>query len=183
MEQGEKMEKTNKSKIEVAYFAAGCFWGVEKSFFEFLKSKENNKDNKEPKTEVGYMGGDDSILDVNYEIVCSGKTEHAETVKIIYDSNKVSYGNLLDLFFRLHNPTEKDRQGPDIGNQYRSVIFYTTEEQKKEAEEKIKKEKIKYSTLGKVVYTELIDGRKKKFYKAEDYHQRYFQRHEVYCHI
>jgi len=109
--------------MEVAFFAGGCFWGIEAAFQQIPGIKS---------TRVGYMGGHTN--EPTYQHVCSDKTGHAETVAIEFDETIVSYQSLLKHFFSMHNPTEIDRQGPDIGSQYRSVVFYTTNEQKEQAE-------------------------------------------------
>src|SRR3989344_5954688 len=148
-------------KKETAFFGAGCVWGVELAFSKIKGVLE---------TEVGYMGGKETE-DVNYEKVCSGKTGHAETEKEIFDADKTSYMDLLELFWELHDPTQVNRQGADLGTQYRSVIFYSGEKQKKTAikskEEKQKKTKTK-------IATEIASAG--KFYKAEEYHQKYLEK-------
>lgn len=141
----------------------GCFWKP-----QYLFSQISNV-----KTQVGYMGGE---KEANYKEVCSGKTGHAEVVKLIYDEKKVSYSDLLKIFWEKHNPTTLNRQGPDVGSQDRSVIFYTDENQKKLAE-KSKKEVEK--KIGKKVVTEILPA--KEFYKAEDYHQDYVKKTGMVC--
>lgn len=156
------------NNIEKAYFAGGCFWGVEYHFqkVEGVISATS-----------GYMGG--YVEDTNYEEVCSGTTGHAETVEVIFDNEKVDFEYLVKLFFEIHDPTQIDRQGPDIGSQYRSEIFYTNEEQKKIAEKIISILKDK----GYEVITKLTEAG--SFCKAEDYHQNYYKKKggEPYCHI
>ncbi|MBI2671821.1 peptide-methionine (S)-S-oxide reductase MsrA [Candidatus Woesearchaeota archaeon] len=145
-----------------AAFAAGCFWGVEESF-RLLKGVKS--------TAVGYMGG--KTKNPSYKEVCSGETGYAETVLLEYNSKIISYEKLIDVFWNIHNPTTKNRQGLDIGSQYRSIIFYFTEEQKKTAE----KSKRKLNDSGKYwkpIITEII--RAPEFYKAEDYHQKYLMK-------
>ncbi len=159
------MEKS----LEKAAFAAGCFWGVEYVFSKFPGIT---------KIKVGYMGGHTKYP--SYQEVCTGITGHAETTYLEFDSKKISYKKLLDIFFKCHNPTTMNRQGPDVGSQYRSVIFYYTEKQKKDAENSKKKyEKI----LGKKVVTEIVAA--PEFYEAEEYHQKYYEKKgsEPYCHI
>ena len=152
--------------MEKATFGAGCFWGVEESFRK-IKGVE--------KTTVGYMGG--TLENPTYEDVCSDKTGHAEVVQIEYDPKEVSYEELLKLFWDIHDPTQLNRQGPDTGTQYRSVIFYHNEQQKKLAEES--KKKIKYN---KPIVTEITKS--EKFYKAEEYHQKYLQKNGLnHCRI
>ncbi|MDD3985271.1 MAG: peptide-methionine (S)-S-oxide reductase MsrA [Methanobacterium sp.] len=150
-------------KYKKASFAAGCFWGVE-AIFRSLKGVIS--------TSVGYMGG--IIDDPTYEDVCLGLTGHAETVEIIYDPFKISYKKLLETFWNKHDPTTKNRQGHDIGSQYRSIIFYYDNEQKKLAMESKKKleESDKYKQS---IVTEIIP--KTTFYPAEDYHQQYLEKH------
>ncbi|MBZ2166511.1 peptide-methionine (S)-S-oxide reductase MsrA [Methanobacterium spitsbergense] len=151
-----------EEKYEKASFAAGCFWGVEATFRD-LKGVIS--------TSVGYMGG--STEDPTYGDVCSGSTGHAETVQIIYDPTKISYEKLLETFWNKHDPTTKNRQGPDVGSQYRSIIFYHTEEQKNLAIESKKKleESGKYN---QPIVTEIIPT--PKFHPAEDYHQQYLEK-------
>jgi peptide-methionine (S)-S-oxide reductase len=146
--------------MKTAYFSLGCFWSPQLEF---------EKINVVKKTEVGYCGGDDP--NTTYEKVCSGSTNHAETVKVDFDENIVSYEELVRFFFKIHNPTELNRQGPDIGTQYRSEIFYSDENQKKIAE-KIKVE-FNDKLKGKIV----TNISKEKLYQpAEAYHQYYLKR-------
>ncbi len=146
-----------------AFFGAGCFWHVELSFSKIPGVVE---------TEVGFMGGDESYEKLSYKEVCSGITDHAEVARIIYDPKKITYKKLLQNFWKEHDPTQVNRQGPDIGSQYRSAIFYTDEEQKKEAT-KSKAELQK--KLGKQkIATEILKAG--KFYKAENYHQKYLEK-------
>ena len=149
-------------KTEFATFGAGCFWGIQLAFSE-LKGVIS--------TTVGYMGGDEKYKNLSYEEVCSGKTGHAEIVQVKYDPNLVSYKELLNVFWQSHDPTTLNRQGPDVGEQYRSVIFYYTGDQRKEA---IKSKEDLQRKLGKrVIVTEIV--RAGKFYKAEEYHQNYLK--------
>lgn len=143
-----------------AAFGAGCFWHVQE---EFDKLKDVIK------TEVGYMGG--SFKNPTYENVCSDKTGHAEIVLIEYNEKKISFKELLNVFWKMHNPTTKDRQGLDIGSQYRSIILYFTEKQKKEAIESRKDEQKKYKNK---IVTEIKKAG--NFYKAEKYHQHYLMK-------
>ena len=144
--------------MEKATFAAGCFWGVE-AVFERTDGVE--------KTTVGYIGG--KTKNPTYEQVCTGKTGHAEAVQIIYNPKIITYEQLLKTFWMMHNPTQKNRQGPDIGTQYRSAIFYHNQEQKQIAEQS-KKEK----DLGVKIQTEITLA--KEFYPAEEYHQKYLKK-------
>ena len=151
--------------MEKALFGAGCFWGVEETFKKIPGVK---------KTEVGYSGG--NTLDPNYETVCSGITNHAEVVLIEFDENEISYENLLNHFWQCHDPTTLNRQGPDIGTQYRSVIFYLNELQRKISN----KSKIDYAKKFNLnIVTEITEA--KKYYKAEEYHQKYIEKTGLYC--
>ena len=145
--------------MKKAMFGAGCFWGVEKKFYN-LEGVLN--------TTVGYAGGDKE--DPTYNEVCQDTTGHAEVVYLEYDSEVISFEELLDFFFSMHNPTTLNRQGPDIGSQYRSVVFYTTEEEKEVIEKKIKSLNDSSKFLSPIV-TEVAPWQ--KFYKAEAYHQKY----------
>ncbi len=146
--------------MKTAYFSLGCFWSPQ---IEFEKIKGVKK------AEVGYCGGNDP--DTTYEKVCSGSTNHAETIKVEFDENEISYEELVKIFFKIHDPTQLNRQGPDVGTQYRSEIFYKDESQKKIAE-KIKKEFNK-KLSGKVV-TNISE--EKLYQPAEEYHQYYLKR-------
>ncbi|MHC4174331.1 MAG: bifunctional methionine sulfoxide reductase B/A protein [Planctomycetota bacterium] len=147
-------------KSQTATFAAGCFWGVEATFgkIEGVRS-----------TAVGYSGGD--FEDPTYQDVCSGKTGHAEAVEVLYDPEKVTYEKLLDAFWKMHDPTTSNRQGPDFGTQYRSIIFFHNAEQQKVA---IKSSEEFQAHLNKPIVTEIIPAT--VFYKAEEYHQRYLEK-------
>jgi peptide-methionine (S)-S-oxide reductase len=145
--------------IRKATFAAGCFWGVEE-LFRTLKGVISTK--------VGYIGG--NCENPTYEQVCADKTGHAEAVEILYDSEIVEYENLLKIFWENHNPTTKNRQGPDVGTQYRSAVFYEDEEQRDIAE-KMKKELDSSGKFQNPVVTEIVPST--TFYEAEDYHQKY----------
>ena len=151
-----------QKKIENATFAAGCFWHVEEAF-RTLEGVIN--------TTVGYCGG--NFKNPTYEDVCSDKTGHAEAVQIEYDPSKVRYEELLDIFWKNHDPTQLNRQGPDVGTQYRSVIFYHNEKQKKAAV--ASKEKLEKSgEYNEPIVTEIKPA--STFYKAEEYHQRYLDK-------
>lgn len=150
------------TKYEKATFAAGCFWGVEAAFTE-LEGVVS--------TRVGYAGG--RFENPSYEDVCSDKTGHAEAVEITYDPKKVSYGKLLDIFWKIHDPTTPNRQGPDIGSQYRSAIFYHSPEQDKVA--RLSKNKLEESAkFKKPIVTEIVSAG--EFYPAEEYHQSYYRK-------
>ena len=146
--------------MEIAVLALGCFWGPEIKFGK-LEGITN--------TEVGYCGGNSNTT--TYEEVCSGSTNHAEVVKLEFDPKKISYEKILQYFFEFHNPTTLDAQGPDIGTQYRSEIFYINENQMKIAQKIIEEKNKKFS--GKVV-TKL--SKINNYCKAEDYHQKYLEK-------
>lgn len=148
--------------IAQAIFAAGCFWGVQLAF-----------DNTPGvvSTEAGYVGG--TVENPNYRQVSTGQTGHAEAVEVSFDTDKISYPELLDIFFKIHNPTTKNRQGPDIGTQYRSAIFYLTPEQKQQAEAKIA-ELERQKTFRAPIVTEIAPAG--TFWPAEEYHQKYLQK-------
>ena len=149
-------------KLEEATFAAGCFWGVEAAFRQI---------NGVISTTVGYMGG--IMKNPSYEDVCTDKTGHAEAVQVEFDPKQVSYEKLLDVFWNNHNPTQLNRQGPDVGTQYRSAIFYHNEAQKKAAI--ASKQKLEKSGKWQVkIVTEIVPAQ--TFYRAEEYHQRYLEK-------
>ena len=150
--------------MEKATFAAGCFWGIEEAFRKIKGVK---------KTTVGYMGG--TFENPNYEDVCTGMTGHAEVVEIEYDPGLVSYEDLLNKFWDMHDPTQVNRQGVDVGSQYRSIIFYYDEKQKKIAE-KSKHILAESKKFKKPIATEIKEA--ETFYKAEEYHQKYFEKNK-----
>ena len=157
------------NKTEKATFAAGCFWGVEAAFRQIKGVVD---------TAVGYMGG--KMKNPTYEDVCTDETGHAEAVEVTYDSKKVSYDKLLDVFWQNHDPTQVNRQGPDTGTQYRSVIFYHTPEQKAAAV-KSKQKLEKSGKYSKPVATEIVSA--SAFNRAEEYHQRYLEKRGMnVCH-
>ncbi|RJP43634.1 peptide-methionine (S)-S-oxide reductase [Candidatus Parcubacteria bacterium] len=156
---------------ETATFAAGCFWGVEELFRQ-MKGVLG--------TEVGYSGG--KTESPTYEQVCGNQTGHAEAVRVTYDPSLISYEELLRLFWENHDPTTPNRQGPDVGSQYRSVIFYHSPEQERFAKES--KEKLRNSSRykNKEIVTEIIPAQ--PFYRAEEYHQQYLAKRGLgTCHI
>ena len=155
-------------KTEKATFAAGCFWGVEAAFRQ-IKGVIS--------TQVGYTGG--QMENPTYEDVCSDETCHVEAVEVTYDSKKIPYETLLEVFWNNHNPTQGNRQGPDVGSQYRSAIFYHNERQKELAEKSLKEQQKKYQ---KPITTEIKPVI--AFYRAEEYHQQYLEKGGLStCHI
>ena len=143
--------------------ALGCFWKPEENF----KNKPGIIS-----TEVGYAGGQKPK--VTYEEVCTGNTGHAEVVRLVYDEKIISFKKILDLFFKMHDPTQKDMQYPDIGTQYRSEIFYETNDQKKEAEDVLKE---KNSTFNGKIQTNI--SKIKNYCKAEEYHQKFIEKKRI----
>ena len=156
--------------METAIFAAGCFWGVEAAFAELPGVSA---------TEVGYCGG---VYDKpTYEDVCTGSTGHAEAVRITFDPAKINYATLVEKFFALHDPTQIDRQGPDIGDQYRSAIFTTTQEQAGIAQQ-VKDDLTRKAVFKRPIAT-LIQSAM-PFWRAEEYHQKYIAKHGGRsCHV
>jgi peptide methionine sulfoxide reductase msrA/msrB len=155
---------------QTAYFAGGCFWGVE-DFFEQAPGVVD--------AVSGYMGG--AAAHPTYEQVCSHTTGHAETVKVVYDPAKVSYERLLGVFFRIHDPTQLNRQGPDVGDNYRSAIFAATPEQERQARAFIdEQQKTNPRFKGRTIVTQVVPPGP-AFYPAEDYHQDYHQKHGGSC--
>jgi peptide-methionine (S)-S-oxide reductase len=158
------------TRYEKATFAAGCFWGVE---FAFAKVPGVVS------TQVGYTGG--HTENPTYKDVCTDRTGHAEAVEITYDPAKISYQQLLDVFWSIHDPTTLNRQGPDVGTQYRSAVFYHREQQRVAAEAS-KRKLEKSGRFDKPIVTEITPA--SKFYRAEEYHQRYFEKHGLpSCHL
>ena len=146
--------------MQKCYLALGCFWKPEETFRQITGVIE---------TEVGYAGGKNN--DTNYEEVCTGKTGHTETVKIIYDEKIISYEKLLEVFFKIHDPTQKDMQYPDVGTQYRSEIFYENEQQNNTAE--------KYKNIFNKKFNGRIEtniSKIKNYCAAEEYHQKYIMK-------
>ena len=151
----------NEDAYKTATFGAGCFWGVEAAFRKVAGVVT---------TAVGYMGG--SLKNPTYKDVCTGQTGHAEVVQVTYDPSKISYEQLLDIFWSVHDPTQLNRQGPDIGSNYRSVIFYHDAEQGRLA--RTSKEKMEVSGMFgfRKIMTAIVPA--SEFYRAEEYHQRYY---------
>ena len=155
---------------KTASFAAGCFWGVEARFREVPGVLD---------AVSGYMGGHSE--NPTYKQVCTGDTGHAETVQVTFDDDQVSYEELLDAFFDMHNPTTRNRQGPDVGSQYRSAVFWHDEQQKAAAEQKIRALEASGRWSNPVV-TEVAEAG--TFWRAEEYHQRYFEKNGGgFCHV
>ncbi|HNV38367.1 MAG: methionine sulfoxide reductase A [Euryarchaeota archaeon ADurb.Bin009] len=152
-----------EKKIERATFGAGCFWGIEETFREVRGVVD---------TAVGFMGG--STENPTYPDVCTGKTGHTEVVQVTYDPGEVSYRDLLNVFWNAHDPTTLNRQGPDIGTQYRSVIFYHTTEQ--EAEARASRAAVEQSGRFRRHVVTAIEPAG-TFWRAEEYHQQYFAKH------
>ncbi|UCC41019.1 MAG: bifunctional methionine sulfoxide reductase B/A protein [Candidatus Aminicenantes bacterium] len=159
-----KKDESDKSteRAETAIFAAGCFWGIEQNFRQIKVVLS---------TEVGYTGG--HIKNPSYNQVCSDKTGHAEAVKITFNPAKISYKELLKVFFRIHDPTQLNRQGPDVGTQYRSAIFYLNKAQKEEAVKSLQNLE-KSGQFSKNIVTEIVPA--SEFYRAEEYHQEYYEK-------
>jgi peptide methionine sulfoxide reductase msrA/msrB len=149
-----------KPRTKTAMFSAGCFWHVEESFCQLPGVVS---------TEVGFSGG--TARNPTYKLVCGGTTGHAETVRVEYDPAKTSYDQLLAAFWSMHDPTTLDRQGPDVGEQYRSVIFYADEEQKKAALASKARLESSHRLPGRVV-TQIVPAG--EFFRAEEYHQHYY---------
>jgi peptide-methionine (S)-S-oxide reductase len=146
---------------KVAIFGAGCFWGVESAF----RGLDGVVD-----VAVGYAGG--TVDQPTYRMVCSGKSGHAEVVRVEYDPSRVSFEKLLELFWQIHNPTTLNRQGPDIGTQYRSVIFYFDRE--RVAAEESKRRLDESGKFRRPIVTQIVPAA--EFFPAEDYHQRYYEK-------
>jgi peptide methionine sulfoxide reductase msrA/msrB len=155
-------EKQSSKTTETATFAAGCFWGVEDKFLKIQGVLS---------TRVGYTGG--TIKNPTYKLVCSDTTGHAEAIEIVFDPAVVTYTKLLERFFEFHDPTQVNRQGPDVGSQYRSAIFFHSEEQKKAALEMIEK-LTGENKFSRPITTQVVQAT--EFYQAEDYHQKYYQK-------
>ncbi len=165
------MENNGSSRTEVATLGGGCFWCLE-AVYQELRGVE--------KVESGYSGGD--VPHPTYRQVCSETTGHAEVVQVTFDPDEVSYRDILDVYFTIHDPTSLNRQGADVGTQYRSVIFYHTEEQKRVAEEAISDLETE-GIWDSPIVTEVVPF--DEFYVAEDYHQDYFRNNgfQPYCRV
>jgi len=148
--------------MEKATFGAGCFWGVEEAFRNLEGVQE---------TAVGYAGG--TMENPSYQNVCTDRTGHAEVVQVEFDPEKISYRQLLDVFWANHDPTTRNRQGPDVGTQYRSVVFYHSPEQKAETEA-AKDALEKSGRFSRPIVTQIEPA--PEFYRAEEYHQRYLEK-------
>mgnify|MGYP005840089381 CR=1 FL=1 len=148
--------------MNIATLAAGCFWGVEARF---------RQANGVVSTRVGYTGG--STLNPDYKTVCSGRTGHAEAIEITFDPDIISYDSLLELFWQIHDPTTLNRQGPDVGTQYRSAVFYHNEQQRIAAEQK-KQTLNNNGRFNRPIATEITAA--SEFYPAEEYHQCYLEK-------
>jgi peptide-methionine (S)-S-oxide reductase len=167
----EKMRLNYDGKMEVATLGGGCFWCIEAAFNE-IRGVSN--------VESGYAGGE--LASPTYEQVCTGTTGHAEVVQITFDPDIISFKEILEIFFIVHDPTTLNRQGVDVGSQYRSIIFYNNEKQRKVAEQVIA-ELDASKVWDKPIVTQVEPF--KNFYKAEKYHRKYFSRHPeaAYCRV
>lgn len=152
--------------VKTATFAAGCFWGVEDKLAKIPGVIE---------TRVGYTGGE--VENPTYRMVCTNTTGHAEAVHVSYDTDKIDYEALVRRFFEIHNPTTLNRQGPDVGSQYRSAIFYQTDEQRQIAE-RVKEELNQSGKFPYPIVTEVVPAG--DFYQAEEYHQKYYAKNRIH---
>lgn len=161
---------TMEKRSEKATFGAGCFWGVEVAFRQVPGVIDAT---------VGYLGG--TMENPTYKDVCTGRTSHAEVVQVEYDPQRVKYETLLDTFWKSHDPTQLNRQGPDVGTQYRSAIFYHTDAQR-EAAEASKARLEQERRFERPIVTQITEA--STFYRAEDYHQRYLEKRGLaHCHV
>jgi peptide-methionine (S)-S-oxide reductase len=164
----EVFSDTNQAKLAKATFGAGCFWGVEAAFRRLAGVKV---------TQVGYLGG--ALTNPTYEQVCTDRTGHAEVVEVTFDPAVISYHDLLEVFWENHNPTTLNRQGPDVGRQYRSAIFFHSPEQEAEAKRSRDAAQARFS---KPIVTELTPA--SEFWRAEEHHQQYLEKRGLsHCHI
>jgi len=168
---GEPIPAESEAKLSTAYFAGGCFWGVEDVFRQIDGVTD---------AESGYMGG--QTANPTYKQVCSDTTGHAETVKVVFDPARVDYRQLLKVFFDNHDPTQLDRQGPDIGTSYRSAIFAATPEQKKAAEAFVQELSRAPRFTGRKIVTQIV-APGPQFWAAEEYHQDYHEKHGGSCKV
>ncbi len=168
-EPGQSMNTSETNRTELATLGGGCFWCMDAAFQRLPGVKS---------VTCGYAGGHSD--NPTYEQVCSDTTGHAEVIQIAFDPRRISYAELLDLFWKVHDPTTPDRQGPDSGSQYRSIILYSDEAQKLAAEESKAEAQ---SHFKDPIVTEIVPL--EKFYRAEEYHQDYFRKHpnDAYCRI
>jgi peptide-methionine (S)-S-oxide reductase len=151
------------SETVEATFAAGCFWGVEDVFLRAPGVVS---------TVVGYTGGDEEVKNPSYELVSSGRTSHAEAVRVVFDPEVIGFEGLLEIFWEIHDPTSLNRQGPDVGSQYRSAIFYHSDAQRDAA---LASRDALQKKTEKPIVTEIV--RAGPFYHAEEYHQQYYKKH------
>ncbi|KAI0076870.1 peptide methionine sulfoxide reductase [Panus rudis PR-1116 ss-1] len=159
-------------KPEIATFAAGCFWGVEHIFLKHYPISQNKGILR---TRVGYTGGKEEAKNPDYRTVCTGTTDHAEALRIEFDPSIVKYDELVEFFYRSHDPTTVNRQGADTGTQYRSAIFYHTPEQKAIAERVTEEvQKKHFDPVGKKIATQIVPAG--PWYDAEEYHQEYLHK-------
>ncbi|MCP4549838.1 MAG: peptide-methionine (S)-S-oxide reductase MsrA [bacterium] len=165
-----ELRSDNGKNRSVAYFAGGCFWGIEHAFGRVPGVIA---------TESGYQNG--GVEDPTYREVCSDRTGHAESVKVVFDPTRIGYGQLVRFFFKLHDPTQLNRQGPDIGSQYRSAIFTVSNEQKRIAEHVLGELQGSPPYARREIVTEIEPAR--KFWSAEEYHQNYIERTQRACHV
>ena len=161
-------DKTAAGALQTATFGAGCFWGVEATFRRLAGVKS---------TRVGYAGG--ATRNPSYQDVCTDTTGHAEAVEVTFDPRIVSYHDLLNVFWENHDPTTKDRQGPDVGTQYRSVIFYHSAQQEAEARQSMAEAQ---KNFRRPIVTQIVAA--PEFWAAEDYHQQYLEKRGLsHCHL
>ena len=162
--------RTNAAQAQTATFAGGCFWGIEKIFGELSGVLS---------TRVGYTGG--TVPDPSYELVCTGRTGHAEAIEVVFDPSTISYEELVEFFFTHHDSTTLNRQGNDVGTQYRSAIFFHTPEQQAAAARAI--DALTAAKIFRTPVTTTVEPAG-PFYPAEDYHQKYLKKNpDGYCHI
>lgn len=166
--EGEELPPESRPAVQVAYFAGGCFWGIEDRFQQVPGVID---------AVSGYMGG--GVLNPNYRQVSTGRTGHAESVRVVFDPGRVTYRELLEQFFKFHDPTQLNRQGPDVGTQYRSAVFVVNEEQAREVQTFIAEQQKADRFKNKRIVTQVRPV--VPFFKAEDYHQDYHVKHGGHC--